>query len=81
MAGETKRELDRLHFRKIEMADAVLVLNVDGRIGLSTCDELHYALALKKRVWFLNPLPQKSLEELALWAVMGEGWQGNQVQE
>lgn len=51
---ETKRKLDQLHFRKIEMADEVLILNVGGYIGLSTCDELNYARALGKRVRWLE---------------------------
>jgi hypothetical protein len=52
--ADTKRKLDQLHFRKIEMADEVLILNVDGYIGLSTCDELNYARALGKTVRFLE---------------------------
>jgi hypothetical protein len=50
----TKRALDQLHFRKIEMANEVLILNVDGYIGLSTCDELNYARALNKHIRFLE---------------------------
>jgi hypothetical protein len=49
MSGPTKKMLDRLHFRKIEMADEVLIVHPDY-IGLSTCDEYHYALALGKPV-------------------------------
>ena len=52
----TKRALDQLHFRKIEMADEVLILNVGGYVGLSTCDELNYARALGKRIrWLKEP--------------------------
>lgn len=46
MAGKTKRMLDQLHFRKIEISDEILVINKEGYIGLSTCDEIHYAQAL-----------------------------------
>lgn len=53
MNSETKRMLDQLHFRKIEMADEVFIINPGGYIGLSTCDELHYALALGKDIRFL----------------------------
>jgi len=49
-----KYNLDQLHFRKVEMADEVLFLNVGGYMGLSTCDEYGYALALKKRIRFLE---------------------------
>ncbi len=51
----TKTKLDQLHFRKIEMADEILILNVGGYIGLSTCDELYYAKALNKPIRFLEP--------------------------
>ena len=47
--GRKKRIFDKLHFRKIELADEVLVVRPDY-IGLSTCDEIHYAWALGKPV-------------------------------
>lgn len=56
--AEVKKRLDRLHFRKIEMSDEVLILNVGGYIGVSTCDELHYAMAQGKRIRFLEDLPR-----------------------
>lgn len=49
-----KKGLDTLHFRKIDMADEVLILNVDGYIGESTSKELAYAKAMGKRVRFLE---------------------------
>jgi hypothetical protein len=51
---EAKRALDELHFRKIELADEVLILNVGGYIGASTRAELRYARALGKPVRFLE---------------------------
>lgn len=50
---EQKIELDQLHFRKIELADEVLVLNVGGYIGLSTSNEIRHAQLLGKpiRYW------------------------------
>ncbi len=39
----TKAKLDELHLRKIDMADEVLILNVNGYIGESTARELAYA--------------------------------------
>lgn len=45
-----KRAIDQLHFRKIEMADEILVISPRGYIGISTCDEIHYAMALGKPV-------------------------------
>ena len=49
-----KAELDALHFRKIELADEVLVLNVGGYVGQSTRRELEYARKLGKVVRFLE---------------------------
>lgn len=45
-----KAELDELHLRKIDMADEVLILNIDGYMGESTRRELAYALAQNKTV-------------------------------
>ena len=40
---DKKHELDILHKRKIDLADAVLVLNVNGYVGSSTKSEIDYA--------------------------------------
>lgn len=53
--AEQKARLDELHLRKIDLADEVLVLNVDGYIGPSTARELEYARAAGKIVRFLEP--------------------------
>jgi hypothetical protein len=50
-----KIALDELHKRKIDLADRVLVLNVEGYIGKSTRDEIDYALAHQKTVELLEP--------------------------
>ncbi|MDE1971128.1 MAG: hypothetical protein KGI50_06180 [Patescibacteria group bacterium] len=50
---EQKVRLDELHKRKIDLADEVLILNVDGYIGKSTRSELDYARSLGKPVRFL----------------------------
>lgn len=50
-----KDQLDRLHLRKIDLADEVLILNVGGYIGESTAHELAYARKLGKAVRFLEP--------------------------
>lgn len=51
---DQKVALDELHFRKIELADEVLVLNVNGYIGQSTSNELNHARSLGKHVRFLE---------------------------
>lgn len=53
LTTEAKAKLDELHFRKIDMADEVFVLNVGGYIGESTRREIGYANSLKKPVRYL----------------------------
>jgi hypothetical protein len=55
LSAEKKIELDELHKRKIDLADEVLILNVDGYIGASTRSELEYAREHFKTVRFLQP--------------------------
>ncbi len=40
---ETKKFLDELHKRKIDLCDWVWILDVNGYIGESTKDEIEYA--------------------------------------
>lgn len=47
--------LDELHLRKIDLADEVYVLNVDGYIGDSTRKEIEYAKSLGKPISYLEP--------------------------
>jgi len=54
MNGPIKKALDELHFRKIEMADEVLILNVGKYIGESTRRELEYSRKLGKTIRFLE---------------------------
>ena len=50
----TKEMLDDMHKRKIDMADGIYVINVDGYIGASTRSEIDYALAHGKTVEYLE---------------------------
>ena len=50
-----KVSLDRLHFEKIRMSDAIMVINVGGYIGSSTRREIEFAKSLGKRVEYLFP--------------------------
>lgn len=43
MNSECKVDLDELHLRKIDLADEVLILNVNGYIGKSTRREIKHA--------------------------------------
>ena len=50
----TKEMLDNMHKRKIDMADAIYVINVDGYIGESTRSEIEYATKQGKTVMYLE---------------------------
>lgn len=52
-----KIALDDLHKRKIDLADYVLVLNVDGYIGESTRSEIEYAESIGKPVEYMEGSP------------------------
>jgi hypothetical protein len=54
LTKEDKNRLDELHLRKIDLADQVLILNVNGYIGESTSNELKYALSKNKKIIFLE---------------------------
>ena len=43
-----------MHKRKIDMADAIYVINVGGYIGASTRSEIEYAKATGKEVLYLE---------------------------
>ena len=51
---KTKEMLDDMHKRKIDMADEIFVINVDGYIGSSTRSEIEYAKAMGKPVRYLE---------------------------
>jgi hypothetical protein len=48
------KTLDELHFRKIELADEVLIINKEGYVGESTKRELEYAQRLGKVIRWLE---------------------------
>lgn len=56
-AEGTKEMLDDMHKRKIDMADEIFVINVNGYIGESTKSEIEYAIKTNKKVNYL--IPQK----------------------
>ena len=51
---KTKKMLDDMHKRKIDMADEIYVINVNGYIGDSTKSEIEYAKAHGKKVNYLE---------------------------
>ena len=59
----TKEQLEMLkeeHFKKIELSDAILVVNVNNYIGDSTSLEIEYAKKLEKEVIYYTELLRKN---------------------
>ncbi|SRR5581483_3017396 len=50
-----KERLDGLHLRKIDLADEVVILNVNGYVGESTQHEIEYARVQGKPIRWLEP--------------------------
>ena len=51
---KTKKMLDDMHKRKIDMADEIFAIKVGGYIGSSTKSEIEYAIATGKAVRYLE---------------------------
>lgn len=51
---EDKKILGELHYKKIDISDAIYVVNVDGYIGESTKKEIEYAKRLGKEILYLE---------------------------
>lgn len=63
--AEFNKKIDKNHFRKIAMADTVLIVDIDivdwssdnkDYVGKDTTQEIHFALSLSKNVVFLSYL-------------------------
>lgn len=54
---EDKIHLDNLQKEKINMSDAIFVVNVDGYIGESTYGEIDWARRMNKEIYFLEDPP------------------------
>ena len=70
LTQEEKIRLDNLHREKINMSDAIFVINKDGYIGESTYGEIDWASRMKKQIFFLEqpegaeePAAQEAPEE------------------
>lgn len=66
LTDEQKAQLDALHKRKIDLADRIHVINVDGYVGDSTREEIAYARARDIPVTWLEPehaLPPADAQE------------------
>lgn len=54
LGEEVKTILDRVHKQKIDISNAILVLNVFGYIGSSTASEIYHAKATDRKIYFLE---------------------------
>ncbi|GAB6928677.1 hypothetical protein JCM10914A_26600 [Paenibacillus sp. JCM 10914] len=54
LTAAQERLLKALHFRKIDMADEIFVIDVNGYIGDSTRAEIEYTLQLGKKVRYYS---------------------------
>ena len=52
--------LSKMHYQRIDMSDAVYIVNVDGYIGESTRNEMAYAISKGKEILSLVPIPERT---------------------
>lgn len=45
-----------IHKKKIDMSDEIFVINIGGRIGNHTKDEIEYAISQGKKVYYLEDI-------------------------
>ncbi|SRR5579875_292428 len=60
---KNKSKLDKLHLAKIELSQAVIVLDVGGYVGSSTGSEIRHAKKRNKPVYYWSDGSWKSLVE------------------
>ena len=56
LTEDVKEMLDEMHKRKIDMADAIFVVNRNGYVGNSTRSEIDYAESTGKQVMYMEPI-------------------------
>lgn len=65
LTKQQQMELGNAHLRKIELADEVIIMNVNGYIGESTQSEIIYAKKLGKKItYYSDKINQKHLNDL-----------------
>ena len=50
MSEEEMKNIVNAHWKKIDISDAIYVVNIDGYIGKSTTNEINYAISKNKEV-------------------------------
>ena len=73
-----KEMLDDMHKRKIDMADAIMVIDVDDYIGISTRQEINYAKSKGKCIYFYNH-PEMYYDEVGGFHDSGTGYSPNGI--
>lgn len=53
---EEIKMISKMHYEKIKLSDAILVVDVDGYIGSSTSKEIEYAKTLNKEILYYSDL-------------------------
>ena len=53
LTPEVKAMLDDIHKRKIDMSDAIYIINKNGYIGDSTHSEIEYAKEHNKQIYYM----------------------------
>lgn len=51
-----EEKFGKIHFKKIDISDAIYVVNVNGYVGKSTKKEIEYTKSLNKEILSLEPL-------------------------
>jgi glutathione peroxidase-family protein len=51
---DTEEKFTQMHYQRIDMSDAIMVINVDGYIGESTKKEIEYARKTGKGVLYYS---------------------------
>lgn len=70
-------EMDKLHLRKIDLADEVFVVNCGDYIGESTLAEIAYTQELGKPIrWFMSDPVGRAVDNLMMAFVKAEAERG-----
>jgi hypothetical protein len=58
-----KEQLDNLHLVKVELSQAIVVIDVDRYVGSSTASEINHARDLKKQIFYWSDKSWLALTE------------------
>lgn len=61
---KTHQMFEEMHKQRIDMADEIFVINVNGYIGEGLRNEIQYAIENNKKINFLEPIKELNLCEL-----------------